>query len=99
MSFLHSVIHNDMIPACKILFPLFSDLQRGSGLTLNRTLTFVPAVSVRCFSFLTVDDNIGLEETEFLTFTLEPVALTSDHRFTLGQYNRTSVGILDDDGM
>ena len=73
-------------------------MQRGSGQTLNRTLTFTTSDSIHCFDFVTLDDNVGLEETEFLTFILEQVDATSSQRFRLGQYNKTSVGILDDDG-
>ena len=59
-------------------------------------LTFVPSSSIECFSFVTVDDNIALEDPEFLTFTLSSI---SDEGYSLGRYGETSVGIIDDDGI
>ena len=70
-------------------------LQQESGETLNQTLTFSPADSVKCSEFMLVDDDLALEEIEFLTLSLTLM----DQRFRLGQYNQTSIGILDDDGM
>lgn len=46
-----------------------------------------------------VDDDLGLEEIEFVNISLIRTDLSPSQRFSLGQYNQTSVGILDDDGM
>ena len=75
-------------------------LQQESGETLNQTLKFSPADSVKCSEFVLVDDDLGLEEIEFLTLSLRLMdSSSSGQRFRLGQYNQTSIGILDDDGM
>ena len=72
-------------------------MQQESGQTLNQTLMFTASDDLHCFGFVTIDDSIGLEETEFLTFVLGQVDVTSSI-ISLGQYDKTSVGILDDDG-
>ena len=75
----------------------FPALQQETGQTLSEMLTFNLTDSIQCFSFVTVDDNVGLEETEFLTLVLRHID-SSSQRFSFGLYNRTSIGILDDDG-
>lgn len=80
-------------------FYVYPALQQESGQVLNQTLTFSPVDSVKCSEFMLVDDDLSLEETEFLTFSLRPVDSSPGQRFSLGQYNQTSIGILDDDGM
>lgn len=72
-----------------------SEVQRESGETLKETLTFTPSSTIQCFSFAIIDDSITLEEPEYLTFTLSS---PSDQGYSLGQYRKASVGIIDDDG-
>jgi hypothetical protein len=80
-------------------FSAYPALQQETGQTLNQILTFGLTDSIKCSGFMLIDDDLCLEEVEFLTLSLKLVDLSRDQRFSLGQYNQTSIGILDDDGM
>ena len=90
---------SDSTGVCIIIFSTYPALQQETGQTLNQILTFSPTDSVQCSEFMLVDDELCLEEIEFLTLSLRLMDLSPGQRFSLGQYNQTSIGILDDDGM
>ena len=68
------------------------DLQQGS---IDQTVTFTPQDNESCVDFLIYDDDLALEPTETLRFTLSNLD-NGSHVF--GLYNTTYVGIMDDDG-
>ena len=68
------------------------DLQEGS---IDQTVTFTPQDNESCVDFLIYDDDLALEPTETLRFTLSNLD-NGSHVF--GMYNTTYVGIMDDDG-
>ena len=61
-----------------------------------QTLEFGPSDSEQCVNLEVQDDNVALEETEVFTLTLGIPA--GQPRAGLGQYNTTTVMVLDDDG-
>ena len=70
------------------------DLQQGLG-SIDQIVTFTPQDNESCVDFLINDDDMALEPTETLTFTLSNLGNGSH---VLGSYNTTYVGIMDDDG-
>ena len=70
------------------------DLQQGLG-SIAQIVTFAPQDNESCVDFLINDDDMALELTETLTFTLSNLD-NGSHVF--GMYNTTYVGIMDDDG-
>ena len=63
---------------------------------IDQPVTFAPEDTTQCIDFNIVDDIIALEETEMFVWTLGILTVTPG--VELGDFNTTTIAIMDDDG-
>ena len=75
---------------------MYVALQAESGLRIDRTLVFAATDSEESVSFAVINDNIALEPTESIVWTLTLVTIRD--RAGVDPFNTTNILIIDDDG-
>ena len=71
--------------------------QDETGLIVDRIIAFSPTDLEMSINFTVIDDNIALEPTEYLEWTLS--LLTVRDRASISPFNTSNIVIVDDDGM
>ncbi len=99
---LHSKYSPVILDSCIYALPtqtFFSPLalQAETGDRIDRTITFRPQDTEIAVNFTVVDDLIALEPTESFNWTLTLITVLNG--ITIEPYNRTTIAIMDDDGM
>jgi len=91
------ILHASGTSTSKIIFFVRNlALQAETGNTIDRTLNFPANEAEISVSFIVRNDDIALEPTESLVWTL---SLEGDNdRATVSPYNTTTIQIIDDDG-